>query len=135
MLEFVFFWFHSEIWISWSTLNCIMDANSSRRWSTSRFISQANHWPEVFLFQQYGDSIFQEPLTFTNEVYTSRIKWSCVTTSKYFIWKKFSIQVIRHSKNDFHITSTNASNVKQSKISCIFWEVQPLKAETSPDSR
>ena len=55
--------------------------------------------------------------------------------AKYFIWKKFSIQVIKHTKNDFHITSTTASNFKQSKISCIFWEVQPLKAETSPDSR
>ena len=60
---------------------------------------------------------------------------SCVSTSKYFIWKKFSIQVIKHAKNNFHITSTTASNFKQSKILCIFWEVQPFKAETSPDSR
>ena len=33
--------------------------------------------------------------------------------AKYFIWKKFSIQVIKHTKNDFHITSTTASNFKQ----------------------
>ena len=47
------------------------------------------------------------------------MKCSCVSTSKYFIWKKFSIQVIQHTKNDFHLTSTTASNFKQSKISCI----------------
>ena len=59
----------------------------------------------------------------------------CVSTTQYCSWKKFSIRVIKHTKNDFHITSTTASNFKQGEISCIFWEVQPFKAETSPDSR
>eukprot|EP00493_Phyllostaurus_siculus_P020476 UN20801 len=34
------------------------------------------------------------------------------------------VQVIECTKNYFHIISTTASNINQSKISCIFWEVQ-----------
>ena len=59
----------------------------------------------------------------------------CVSTIEYLMRKKFNIQVIEHTKHYFHITSTTASNFNQSKISCIFWEVQPFKAETSLDSR
>ena len=43
---------------------------------------------------------------------------------KVFIWKKPNIYLIERIKNYFHITSTTASNFNQSKISCIFWEVQ-----------
>eukprot|EP00493_Phyllostaurus_siculus_P001265 UN01273 len=50
----------------------------------------------------------------------------CVSTIEYLMRKKFNIQVIEHTKNYFHITSTTASNFKQSKTSCIFWEVQPF---------
>ena len=52
--------------------------------------------------------------------------------AKYFIWKKFSIQVIKHAKNESHITSTTASNFKQSKISCIFEKFSHLKLKPAP---
>ena len=52
--------------------------------------------------------------------------------AKYFIWKKFSIQVIKHTKNDFHITSTTASIFKQSKISWIFEKFSHLKLKPAP---
>ena len=56
----------------------------------------------------------------------------CVSTSKYCIWKKFSIQVIEHTNNYFHITSTTASNFKQSKISCIFGKFSHFKLKSAP---
>ena len=52
--------------------------------------------------------------------------------AKYFIWKKFSIQVIRHAKNDFHTTSTTASNFKQSKTWCIFEKFSNWKLKPAP---